>query len=102
MTQNQDKAPNILELLDGLAFPVTREEIVDYASGNDASEEALEQLRLMPDQQFSDWEQINKNLAMIEGLPGRENQWSSHREERLYSPAESVATRVRGQGKVSR
>ncbi|MGB4107163.1 MAG: DUF2795 domain-containing protein [Alphaproteobacteria bacterium] len=46
-------AINYLELIDGMDFPATRAEIVEYAIENDASEEALGAFRAMPHSSIS-------------------------------------------------
>lgn len=71
-----DPPMNLEELLDGINFPAGRIEIISYAEGRDASEEALEALRALPDESYRNLQHINAHLGLIERLPGSENIWS--------------------------
>jgi hypothetical protein len=69
---------NILELLDGMEFPATVIELVAYAQDQDASEEALEEIRALPDDKgYESIHDVATHLNRIEELPQPENQWSS-------------------------
>ena len=76
MPQSQQPM-NILELLDGIEYPATLVELVEFAEDNDASEEALDEIRAMPDREYASVLDLSRHLGQIEDLPGHENQWSS-------------------------
>jgi hypothetical protein len=68
---------NILELLDGMEFPATVIELVAYAEDQGASEDALEEIRALPDEDYQSIHDIALHLNRIEQLPQPENQWPS-------------------------
>lgn len=83
----QTEAPlNTLEVLDGIAFPVTLVEMVDYAQEHDASEETLDMIQAMPDRVYRNIHDISMHLGEIEALPSQENQWPSAPTEELQDP----------------
>ena len=67
--------PEILELLETVSFPVTKVELVAHAEDHDASEEALEIIRAMPDRVYNSLQQINASLGLIEDLPHTDDGW---------------------------
>lgn len=67
---------NLETLLDGMAYPIATVEILDYAQDQDASEEALELLRGLPDREFDSLAEINRHLGRLAVLPGNENMWA--------------------------
>ena len=78
--QSSDEPTNVLELLDGLEFPASLPEIVDYAIDQGAGEDVLLELRAMPDRDYDDLEEVNRYHAKLEILPGEaaeENLFSS-------------------------
>ena len=78
MADTQSEQPlNLLELLDDAEFPATLIELVGVAEDNDASEEALDQLRAMPDREYTSIHDVAMHMGELEDLPGHENQWSS-------------------------
>ena len=58
------------DLLTGFEFPGTKEEIIQYAQDQGASEEALELLQAMPMEYFDSMDDFNRNALLIENLPG--------------------------------
>ena len=68
---------NILEVMDGIAFPVTKTELVQYAIDNDASEDVLDQLHAMPEMSYGSMRDINAHLGEIEDLPNTGGIWES-------------------------
>jgi hypothetical protein len=64
---------NYLELIDKMPFPATRAEIVNWAQEHDASEEAVEAFRAMPQQYFDTLTAVNRNLAHIGIFEGEDN-----------------------------
>jgi hypothetical protein len=60
---------NYLELVDGITFPTTRVEIIDWAQRHGASEEAIEAFRAMPEDYFRDIREVNRNIQLIGRLP---------------------------------
>lgn len=75
-----DFPPDILELLDGVEFPATQADLISYAYDNDASEEAVEMLRALPDSTFNHLSDVRDNLGRIDELPGNQ-QWGSEASE---------------------
>lgn len=73
-----DSPLNLEALLDGLAFPAVRVEIVDYADAHGASEEALELLRAIPDRDYRSLTELNAGLGLVGRQPGGENLWPSN------------------------
>jgi hypothetical protein len=57
-------AINYLELIDGMKFPATRAEIVEYALENDASHEALDAFRAMPQQHFPTLAHVSRAVGL--------------------------------------
>ena len=72
--------PDILEILDGIEFPTSKIDLISYAYDQDASEEAVEMLRALPDESFNHLNDVRDNLGRIEELPG-EQQWASEPSE---------------------
>jgi hypothetical protein len=67
---------NILEVLDGIPLPASKEDIVVWAEDHDASEEVLEQLRAMPGDEFKSLADINRKVNLVEIPPGAGNIWT--------------------------
>jgi hypothetical protein len=79
-------AINLLELIDGFPFPGTKAQLVEYAQENDASEEALDTLRGIPDMYYESLRQFNRHATEIDLLPGAEmNDFSSVQEEEPHN-----------------
>lgn len=94
-------APIVLELLDDAPFPLTKPELVAYAEDQDASEEALEVIRVMPDRVYNNVEQVNAGLGLIEDLPHTDNGWWPGEEPDLKADERrKKATDTRGKGQV--
>ena len=68
---------NFLEILDGLKFPVAKQEIILHAERRGASEEALDRLQAIPDDDYKTRADLLKNIDVIEDQEGSENIWSS-------------------------
>lgn len=100
MPDSMTHSMNILELLDGVAFPATKLELVDYAENNDASEEALEQIQSMPGDTYVSIADVNRHLNLLDKLPGDSNLWSSEESHDLPDDQEIKASNMRGQGRV--
>jgi hypothetical protein len=83
-----DLPPNILEVLDGMAFPATVIEIVSYAEDHDASEDVLDLIQAMPDRDYASLAEVSRHLGLIEELPGQENLWSSAPPEDTPQPGD--------------
>ena len=71
-----ESAPNILEILDGVEFPASKVDLISHAYDNDASEEAVEMLRALPDSSFNHLEDVRRNIGRMDELPGVQ-QWGS-------------------------
>jgi hypothetical protein len=61
---------NFMELFDDIQLPATRAELVEHAAEKKASEDALDMLQAMPDEQFYTLEDINKNVSQFRQVPG--------------------------------
>ena len=72
-----DTPMNLRALLDGIEFPVEKIEIVSYADEHDASEEALEALRALPQRSYPNIKTLNRDLGLIETTAGAANIWGS-------------------------
>jgi hypothetical protein len=79
---------NFLEILDGLKFPVTKAEIILHAEKRGASEEALDRLQAIPEDDFKSRDELLDNINVIEDQPGHENLWSSAESNDLLAPEE--------------
>ena len=88
MTPHSEHQINFLEVLEGLKFPVTKAEIILHAEQRGASEEALDRLKGIPEDDYKNRDELLDNINVIEDQPGFENLWSSgeiedpHAEER--------------------
>jgi hypothetical protein len=67
---------NILEVLDGIPLPASKEDVVVWAEDHDASEAVLEQLRAMPGDEFKSIADINRRANLLEVPPGADNIWT--------------------------
>ena len=85
---------NLLEIMDGIAFPASKADLVDYAQNNGASEEILDQIRAMPDEIYNSIKDINRHANEIEHLPGEENLWSSEPSADLPDETDSKITEL--------
>ncbi len=68
---------NVLEVLDGVAFPASKMELIAYAQDHDASEDALDLLQSIPDDIYSSIGHVNIHINDIEIIEGAENIFSS-------------------------
>jgi len=84
-----ESSPDILEILDGVEFPASKVDLVSHAYDNDASEEAVEMLRALPDSSFNHLEDVRRNIGRIESLPGVQ-QWGSEPSEDMPHDPERV------------
>jgi hypothetical protein len=79
--QTNDHAPNLLELLDGISFPTTRERAVVYAMENDASADSLTLLEAIEDRDYQNMEDINEALGKMRHPSGEANLFVSQDRE---------------------
>src|SRR5579871_728780 len=98
MAQSQQPL-NILELLDNVAFPATVIELVRVAENNDASEEALDQIRAMPDREYTSIHDVAMHMGEVEELPGQENLWPSAESDDL-PPVAGNASQIGGSAEL--
>lgn len=61
---------NFLELVDGMPFPATKTEIIDFAQDQGASEEALDILQALPGERYEHLSDLNAQIGLVEQLPG--------------------------------
>jgi hypothetical protein len=83
-----DPPPNILEVLDGLDFPVNQVELVVYAEDHDASEEVLDQIQSLPDRVYTSLHDVALHLGRVEHQPGESNEVSSAPPREFFSEDE--------------
>ncbi len=101
MADTVNRPLNVLELLDRAPLPASKEELVQYAQDHDASEEAVEQIRAMPGENFRSIKDISNHLALMDDLPGGEaNLWSSADSRDLPDERDVRLAEARGQGRV--
>ncbi len=79
--QYNNKPINMLELLDGIDFPATRENAIVFAIDNGASEEALNLLRAIPEKEYTTIQDINNNLGEMRDPQGMENIFGSMKQD---------------------
>ncbi|PZP55312.1 MAG: hypothetical protein DI586_07325 [Micavibrio aeruginosavorus] len=84
-----ETAPDILELLDGVEFPASQADLISYAYDQDASEEAVEVLRALPDSTFNHMQDVRENIGKIDELPGVQ-QWGSEPSEDMPHDPERI------------
>jgi hypothetical protein len=77
---------HLLDLLDGLAFPAVKQEVILFAEAHGASEEALDRLQAIPEDDFKTRAELLAHLNEIEALPGSENIWSSQPSGDVLTP----------------
>jgi Protein of unknown function (DUF2795) len=53
----------VYKFLGGISYPATRQQLIDHARGNRASDEALSTLRAMPDREYSGPDEISKAVG---------------------------------------
>jgi hypothetical protein len=72
---------NFLELVDGAPFPLTKPELVAWCEEQGASEEALDAVQALPHREYESIEAFNRDIGLIETLPGAKmNMFSSDEE----------------------
>jgi hypothetical protein len=81
MARMDNMPMNMRELLDGLHFPVAKIEILDFADDHEASEEALEILRALPQESYDSMRALLNDMGQVEQIPGTENLWASARQQ---------------------
>lgn len=94
MERQNPSPPDILELLDGVEFPASQADLISYAYDQDASEEAVEMLRALPDSTFNHMNDVRDVLGRIEDLPGVQ-QWGSEPSEDMPHDPEEEMSRTR-------
>lgn len=67
---------NLEQLLDGMALPAAKVDILDYAAEQGADEDALEILRALPKDEYATLNEINAALGKLEKQPGSDNLWT--------------------------
>ena len=75
--QTDNKHINMLELLDGIEFPISRENAIVFANHNGASVEAANLLRALPEKTFNSMQEINESIGKMRHPKGEENLFSS-------------------------
>jgi len=79
--QFDNKAINTLGLLDGLKFPVSREQVIVCANDNGATEEATSLIRAIPEKQYHSIEELNIEIAKMRTPNGSDNIFASKQAE---------------------
>lgn len=57
---------NIASFLEGLEFPASKDEVVDYAEDNNAPQEIIDVLEQLPDQEFLSMTDIMSGIGQVE------------------------------------
>lgn len=57
---------DILNFLEGIDFPASKEELVDHAEDNNAPQEVIDVLEQLPDQQFMSLADILSGVGQVE------------------------------------
>ena len=74
MTIHSEYHIHLLEMLDGLGFPASKQDIILHAEGRGASEEVLDRLAGIPDDDYKTRSELLENIDVIEELPGQAEQ----------------------------
>ncbi len=90
--RNFSLGPEIMMYLKGILFPVTTDELADYAKDSGAPEEILAQLRFAPDHIFNSFDDINLTYGLLEEFQSADNLWASPRDDDLLAPEEAAIT----------
>ena len=53
----------VQKFLGDLSYPATKQQLVDYARGNQADDEALSMLRSMPEREYNGPDEVSKAIA---------------------------------------
>lgn len=91
---------NLLEVLDGMEFPVSKMEMIAYAEDNNASEEIIDLLQAMPDDIYRDLRDVNLHSHDIEIISGSSNLFSSEESHDLPDEAERCVSDLNGMGRL--
>src|SRR4051812_1128805 len=81
---------NIHQLIANITFPVTTEELADYAEDQGASEEILAQLRFAPGHIFNSMQDINLTYGLIYEFEHNDVAWQEAANDDMQSPEESA------------
>ena len=81
---NDDHPQNLLTLIDSAQFPTSKTELVKVAEDNGATQNAIEAFRALPHETYASIKDVNKDLGLINELPGEQNMFSGSREDRIY------------------
>jgi hypothetical protein len=63
MPQPQTPTRDAAKALEGIDFPANRDQIVEYARQHNVTQDVLEWLRNLPDQQFSNMADVFKGIG---------------------------------------
>lgn len=91
---------NLLEVLDGVEFPVSKMELISYAEDRGASEDILDQLQGMPDDIYNTLSDVNRHANNIEIIEESGNLWSSEDSHDLPDEAERFVSDLNGMGRI--
>jgi hypothetical protein len=67
------RAAELQVLLEGVALPAKRQELVDYASAQDEGERFLADLRSLPDCEFRTLDEVGEELVHVQPPPPRDH-----------------------------
>jgi hypothetical protein len=55
----------IEQRLEGMGFPASKQDIISHARKNYAPSEVIDTLEMLPEQEFSSWDDVSKALEKI-------------------------------------
>lgn len=97
----ENMPPHIFELLDGMRFPASKTEIVEYANEQEGGEEVMDILQAMPDRIYNGMDDLSKGMGRIEDLPGTDDGWWPASESAsLPDDTQQRIARLKGQGQL--
>lgn len=57
---------NIVSFLEGLDFPASKDEIINYAEDNNAPQEIIDVLEQLPDQDYTNMADVMSGVGQVE------------------------------------
>ena len=91
---------NLLEIIDGITFPISKMELIAYAEDRGASEEIMTQLQAIPDDIYDTRADIVRHGSEIEVLENRDDMWGSAESSDLPDDADRRKAEMNGRGQI--
>jgi len=57
---------NIASFLEGISFPASKDELIDYAEDNNAPQDIIDVLEQLPDQEYTSMADIMSGIGQVE------------------------------------